>query len=58
MTRPEDGSEDGKDGEVVVIKNAKVKMLNVFLVGLCFTGVFTGFNTMGQTQVKPAIGSS
>ena len=34
-----------------VIKNVKVKMLNIFLLGCCFCFVFTGFNTMGQTQV-------
>ena len=27
-------------------------MLNIFLLGLCFCLVFTGFNTMGQTQVR------
>ena len=31
--------------------NEKTKMLNIFLLGLCFCLVFTGFNTMGQTQV-------
>jgi len=28
----------------------KVKMLNIFLLGLCFCLVFTGFNSMGQNQ--------
>lgn len=27
-----------------------VKMINIFLLGGCFCLVFTGFNTMGQTQ--------
>ena len=30
----------------------KVKMLNIFLLGLCFCLVFTGFNSMGQNQVN------
>ena len=32
-----------------------VKTLNIFLLGLCFCLVFTGFNTVGQTQVRPLI---
>ena len=32
-------------------QNTKTKMFNVLLLGLCFCFVFTGFNTMGQTQV-------
>ena len=27
-----------------------IKMVNIFLLGLCFCLVFTGFNTQGQTQ--------
>lgn len=42
-----EGSEQGDDGTVL---HAKTKMLNIFLLGLCFCFVFTGFNTMGQTQ--------
>ena len=37
--------------EVGVIQNAKVKMLNIFLLGLVFCFLFTGFNTMSQTSV-------
>ena len=29
----------------------RVKLLNVFILGLCFCLVFTGFITVGQTQV-------
>ena len=29
-------------------------MFNIFLLGLCFCFVFTGFNTLSQTQVVPA----
>ena len=29
----------------------RVKLLNVFVLGLCFCLVFTGFITVGQTQV-------
>ena len=32
-----------------------VKTINIFLLGLCFCLVFTGFNTVGQTQVRPLI---
>jgi len=35
--------------EVGLIQNAKVKMLNIFLLGLVFCFLFTGFNTMSQT---------
>ena len=44
-------TEENKKEESVEIGNAKLKMLNIFLLGLCFCFVFTGFNTMGQTQV-------
>ena len=37
--------------KVVVILHAKRKMFNIFLLGLCFCFVFTGFNTLSQTQV-------
>jgi len=30
--------------------HTKTKMFNIFLLGLCFCFVFTGFNTMSQTQ--------
>jgi len=36
--------------EKVGIENGKVKMLNIGLLGLLFCFIFTGFNTMGQTQ--------
>ena len=36
--------------EVGVIQNAKVKMLNIFLLGLVFCFLFTGFNTMSGIQ--------
>ena len=29
----------------------RVKLFNVFILGLCFCLVFTGFITVGQTQV-------
>ena len=32
-----------------------VKTINIFLLGLCFCLVFTGFNTVGQTQVPPIL---
>ena len=37
--------------KVVEILHAKRKMFNIFLLGLCFCFVFTGFNTLSQTQV-------
>ena len=33
------------------MKEERVKLLNVFILGLCFCLVFTGFITVGQTQV-------
>ena len=42
------------DSQEVVILNPKTKMFNIFLLGLCFCFVFTGFNTLSQTQVGPA----
>jgi len=41
---------DGEEEEEVVILNPKTKMFNIFLLGLCFCFVFTGFNTLSQTQ--------
>jgi len=40
----------GEEEEVVEILHAKRKMFNIFLLGLCFCFVFTGFNTLSQTQ--------
>ena len=42
---------DDEAGTDISSGNAKLKMFNVFLLGLCFFFVFAGFNTMGQTQV-------
>ena len=47
MGNPEEMQKEDEGG----IQHAKTKMLNIFLLGLCFCFVFTGFNTMGQTQV-------
>ena len=48
----EEVMENGEaEDEVVVIQHAKVKMLNIFLLGLCFCFLFTGFSTMSQNQV-------
>merc|ERR1719154_223335 len=43
-----DSKDDAKD--MLSSSNSKTKMFNVLLLGLCFCLVFTGFNTMGQTQ--------
>ena len=43
-------AEDNEAGTELSSKHSKTMMLNVFLLGLCFFFVFTGFNTMGQTQ--------
>jgi len=43
-------SDKDEDGTVTSPQNNKTKMFNIFLLGLCFCFVFTGFNTMGQTQ--------
>ena len=37
--------------ELSKMKEERVKLLNVFVLGLCFCLVFTGFITVGQTQV-------
>lgn len=44
-------SGDDEAGTDISSGNDKLKMFNVFLLGLCFFFVFAGFNTMGQTQV-------
>lgn len=44
-----------KDGAMVGVveekRRVRLRNYNVFLIGLCFAFIFTGFYTMSQTQV-------
>ena len=33
-------------------KKTRIRNYNVFLIGLCFAFIFTGFYTMSQTQAR------